>query len=101
MAPARPPRTFSTLSSHAPRVDMRSPIRPCTSPRTHVQRVPLVRLTSLAALAAPALAAALLATPAPARAQQRPMTPDDVLAIRTVSDPQISPDGRWVAYVVS
>ena len=32
---------------------------------------------------------------------QRPMTPDDVLQIRQVSDAQISPDGRWVAYVVS
>src|SRR3954470_16424960 len=44
--------------------------------------------------------AAVLAAPV-ARAQQRPMTPEDVLAIRSVSDPQISPDGKWVAYVVS
>ncbi len=29
------------------------------------------------------------------------MTPDDVLALKNVSDPQISPDGKWVAYVVS
>ncbi|MGE0556118.1 MAG: prolyl oligopeptidase family serine peptidase [Gemmatimonadales bacterium] len=32
---------------------------------------------------------------------QRPMTPDDVLTLRQVSSAQISPDGRWVAYVVS
>ncbi|MEZ4589157.1 MAG: hypothetical protein R2909_22515 [Gemmatimonadales bacterium] len=32
---------------------------------------------------------------------QRPMTPDDVLKLKQVSSAQISPDGRWVAYVVS
>ena len=34
-------------------------------------------------------------------AAQRPMTPDDVLALRQVGDAQLSPDGKWVAYVVS
>ena len=29
------------------------------------------------------------------------MTFDDVIALKAVSDPQLSPDGRWVAYVVS
>lgn len=29
------------------------------------------------------------------------MTFDDVIALKGVSDPQLSPDGRWVAYVVS
>ncbi len=33
--------------------------------------------------------------------QKRMMTFDDVLALKTVSDAQVSPDGRWVAYVVS
>ena len=51
-----------------------------------------------------ALLAALLAvaSTAPlARAQtQRPMTFHDILALRSVSDAQISPDGQWVAYVV-
>ncbi len=32
---------------------------------------------------------------------QQPMTPDDVLSLRQVSDAQLSPDGRWIAYVVS
>jgi len=32
---------------------------------------------------------------------QRPMTPDDVLRLRQVGDAQVSPDGRWIAYVVS
>ena len=29
------------------------------------------------------------------------MTFDDVIALKAVSDPQLSRDGRWVAYVVS
>jgi dipeptidyl aminopeptidase/acylaminoacyl peptidase len=31
----------------------------------------------------------------------RPMTVDDLLAVKTVGDPQISPDGKSVVYVVS
>jgi dipeptidyl aminopeptidase/acylaminoacyl peptidase len=37
----------------------------------------------------------------PAVAAGRPMTIDDLLAVKTVSDPQVSPDGKWVVYVVS
>lgn len=33
--------------------------------------------------------------------QKRPMTFDDVLAIKNVSDAQMSPDGKYIAYVVS
>src|ERR1041384_8207135 len=33
--------------------------------------------------------------------QKRPMTFEDVLALKSVSDAQISPDGKWVAYVVT
>ena len=29
------------------------------------------------------------------------MTVDDLLAVKAVSDPQVSPDGKWVVYVVS
>ena len=47
---------------------------------------------------APLVAAPLLAQ---APAAKRPMTPDDVMALKSVSDAQISPDGRWVAYVVT
>jgi dipeptidyl aminopeptidase/acylaminoacyl peptidase len=32
---------------------------------------------------------------------QRGVTPSDVYKIKSLSDPQISPDGKWVAYVVS
>lgn len=42
-----------------------------------------------------------LVWPAQAWAQRRAMTVDDFLALRSASDPQISPDGRWVAFVVS
>ena len=31
----------------------------------------------------------------------RPFTIDDLLKIRRVSDPQISPDGRWIAYTIA
>ncbi len=34
-------------------------------------------------------------------AASRPMTFDDVIALRSVNDAQISPDGRWVAYTVT
>jgi dipeptidyl aminopeptidase/acylaminoacyl peptidase len=33
--------------------------------------------------------------------QKRGLTPDDVYSIKDVRDPQRSPDGKWVAYVVS
>ena len=31
---------------------------------------------------------------------QRPLTVDDLFALKQVGNPQVSPDGRWVAYVV-
>src|SRR5437879_2079755 len=34
-------------------------------------------------------------------AQQRAMTIEDYLALPTVGDPQLSPDGKWVAYTVT
>jgi dipeptidyl aminopeptidase/acylaminoacyl peptidase len=48
--------------------------------------------------------ALLTLLPLAVRAQEparRLVTVDDFLAIKRVSSPQISPDGRWVAYVVS
>ncbi len=38
---------------------------------------------------------------AQAPAAKRPIGPGDIYRIRTVSDPQLSPDGNWVAYTVS
>jgi len=34
-------------------------------------------------------------------AERRPMNVEDVLALESVADPRVSPDGRWVAYVVT
>ena len=34
-------------------------------------------------------------------AQQRAMTIEDYLALPVVGDPQLSPDGKWVAYTVT
>src|SRR5829696_9223746 len=41
-----------------------------------------------------------LANSLPAQTARRPMKLDDLTRFRNVSDPQISPDGQWVAYVV-
>ncbi|MDR3636330.1 MAG: S9 family peptidase [Isosphaeraceae bacterium] len=43
----------------------------------------------------------LLLLPSPSPAAGRAMTVDDLLAVKGVSDPQVSPDGKWVVYVVS
>ncbi len=49
-----------------------------------------------------ALVVVLLSTFAVAAAQsKRPMTFEDVLAVKNLSDTQVSPDGRWVAYVLT
>jgi dipeptidyl aminopeptidase/acylaminoacyl peptidase len=45
------------------------------------------------------IAAVVIASPV--LAAGRPITIDDLLAVKSVSDPQISPDGKLVAYVVS
>ena len=61
---------------------------------------PLAALTGLAACAMLALcaASALAADPAAAR---RTLNPDDLYRVLDVSDPQVSPEGLVVAYVVS
>ena len=61
--------------------------------------VPFVVLTTLLALApASSFPAAQAAQTAPAK---RPITLDDMFRIKSASDPQRSPDGKWVAYTVS
>src|SRR5688500_7692266 len=42
----------------------------------------------------------LLVSPASAQ-QKRPVRVDDFARIKNVGDPQVSPDGQWVAYTVS
>jgi dipeptidyl aminopeptidase/acylaminoacyl peptidase len=34
-------------------------------------------------------------------AAKRPMTPEDLFRIKEISDPQVSPDGKWIAFTVS
>ena len=48
-----------------------------------------------------ALGLAVLFSATGAAQEKRPLTVDDIFAFRNVSDPQISPDGQWVAYTVS
>jgi dipeptidyl aminopeptidase/acylaminoacyl peptidase len=47
------------------------------------------------------LALSVLMIPATAQAQKRPLSVTDIYNIRDVRDPQRSPDGKWVAYVVA
>ena len=60
-------------------------------------RHPHVR-ASVASLAALAL---FLATVLPAVAQQRALAHDDVLQWNTIDDPSLSPDGNWLAFVLT
>src|SRR3954470_21309750 len=43
----------------------------------------------------------VLIIPSVALAQKRPLAVDDIYNVKDVRDPQRSPDGKWVAYVVS
>lgn len=40
-------------------------------------------------------------TPPPPTTAKRPISPADVLRLQNLSDPQVSPDGQWVAFVQS
>ncbi|MEW5982262.1 MAG: S9 family peptidase [Acidobacteriota bacterium] len=47
-----------------------------------------------------ALALCVGAVPASAQTARRPITIDDLFKIKTVGDPQRSPDGAWIAYTL-
>jgi dipeptidyl aminopeptidase/acylaminoacyl peptidase len=47
------------------------------------------------------LAAALILLATTATAQQHPITFDDMAAFRRIGAPQVSPDGKWIAYDAS
>lgn len=34
-------------------------------------------------------------------AEKRPITIEDLYNIATIEDPRLSPDGRWIAYVLT
>jgi dipeptidyl aminopeptidase/acylaminoacyl peptidase len=59
-------------------------------------RIPITRRTLAAALAV----ATLLPVVAGAQTARRPYALDDLARFKDVSDPQISPDGAWIAYTV-
>ena len=46
------------------------------------------------------LATTLLAANVVVAQTKRPLSLDDLTRLRTVSDPQVSPDGKWIAYTV-
>src|SRR5579872_422218 len=49
-----------------------------------------------------AVSAALILSAAPIRAQQkRAITFEDLISVERISEPMVSPDGRWVAYTVA
>ena len=55
----------------------------------------------LARLTAPGLLVGLvLGAPPDLTADERPLRTSDVFSLKDVGDPQLSPDGRWVAYTV-
>src|SRR5262245_49312763 len=54
-----------------------------------------MRSTAIALLLASLLSATVVGA-----AERRSLTPDDINALREVGDPQVSPDGDWVAYTV-
>ncbi len=56
------------------------------------------RIISIAAIVALAVCAVITAE---ARQSAKPITVDDLLKIRRVSDPQLSPDGNWIAYTIT
>ncbi len=63
----------------------------------HTTPIPLLFGRSMLAL----VLSMLIALPLRAAAGGRPFTFDDLMAIRRLGDPQISPDGRWVAFTVT
>jgi dipeptidyl aminopeptidase/acylaminoacyl peptidase len=46
-------------------------------------------------------ASVLVVAPLAAAQSRRALAPEDVYRLKVVSDPQLSPDGQWVAYVVT
>jgi dipeptidyl aminopeptidase/acylaminoacyl peptidase len=56
-------------------------------------------MRSIVLLACLTLPASLV--PLPLLAQKRAITFEDYIALKSVTDPQLSPDGKWVAYTVS
>ena len=59
-----------------------------------------MRISRLWATCLVFVCAGLVAGPAAAQTSKRAITLDDLAKLQSVGDPQVSPDGRWVAYTV-
>jgi dipeptidyl aminopeptidase/acylaminoacyl peptidase len=59
-----------------------------------------MRISRLWAACLVFVCAGLVAGPAAAQTSKRAITLDDLAKLRSVGDPQVSPDGTWVAYTV-
>ena len=60
-----------------------------------------VAIVVAAYCAAATVSAADAASSGSAPSARRALVPDDIYRMDTLSDPQVSPDGKWVAYVVT
>ncbi|HYA48907.1 MAG TPA: S9 family peptidase [Burkholderiales bacterium] len=63
-------------------------------------KIPTLATSAALALVLAGAAVALFAHPGLAQPAKHPISLDDLARIRSVGDPQRSPDGKWVAYVV-
>src|SRR5881409_1435769 len=71
-------------------------------PPSPARRLPVKRsLVTVVLLLAPTPAARVRAQAPPPPPAPRPLALDDLFRMRDVRDPQVSPDGAWVAYTVS
>jgi hypothetical protein len=77
------------------RADSRQANAEALTSRLFKRRIVMKRITTLIALWLSICVISAVAQ------QKRAMTFDDIQALKQVSDAQVSPDGRWVAYVVT
>jgi dipeptidyl aminopeptidase/acylaminoacyl peptidase len=68
---------------------------------TRFQTIILAAALSFAAAAAAAAAAVADAATPGVATPRRPLSPEDFYRIQAVGSPEVSPDGKWVAYAVS
>jgi dipeptidyl aminopeptidase/acylaminoacyl peptidase len=64
----------------------------------HMNRFNSAKTLSIIFLAALFCAASLSAAPA---ADKQPLTPGDIWRLNSVGEPQLSPDGKWIAYTLT
>ena len=88
----------------AGKIDTREMLRPEPAPCSVLTLLPagplgvfMTRFLVLALLGLALGAPAGLSQPA----AKRPLNLDDLARLRTLGDPQLSPDGKWVAYTVA